>query len=73
MGKLEVNRVLFTRDGRKIGNAIISFVSVNEIKIITDYGNTVTLNNEGIFELFHEEANENVQFFVDTHKHFTAI
>ncbi len=60
-GVLQVGAQLCTRDGRKTGNGVI--VSAEEyqfrgykdilFKVLTDAGNTLTLNTAEVFELFY--------------------
>ena len=60
----DVGVVLKTRDGRKIGNAIIikSEVSKNfdglEIDIETDFGNVTTLTTKELASMFHEPTHK---------------
>jgi hypothetical protein len=60
-GLLQVGAQLSTRDGRKAGNAVIvsaeeyQFRNYKDIlfKVLTDAGNTLTLNTAEVFELFY--------------------
>lgn len=77
MRKLKLNTVLYTRDGTRIGNGIITgFTSVNLRNLInmepliiysikTDYGNEIHLKDVLIESYFYigKKANK-------THKHF---
>ena len=54
MAKYPKNTILYTKDGRLIGNAIIQEeIRVGVYRIITDYGNSVVLLESQIDELFH--------------------
>ena len=59
--KLGINTVLFTKDGRKIGNAIIiGMVDITKdmLYIIkTDYGHITNLNFEDLNEFFYFDFN----------------
>lgn len=59
-GTVEVKTVLNTRDGRRIGNAVVADVVYDVVTtevnflVATDAGNVLTLNPQEIQELFHE-------------------
>lgn len=60
---IKINTVLYTKDGRKIGNAIVNGNTHKGYMIITDHGNTAgPLIAEEIEELFYIGAVD------DTHK-----
>lgn len=50
---MELNTILFTKDGRVIGNAIVikNEGGFNEVK--TDYGNTCVMSDKEIEEVFY--------------------
>lgn len=50
---IEINTVLHTKDGRKIGNAIVIGYEGKYNVIKTDYGNKVRLTCDEIKEFFH--------------------
>lgn len=50
---LGLNTILHTKDGRKIGNAIITGRESYYWEITTDYGNKIKLTSEEIDELFY--------------------
>ena len=50
---LDINTILHTKDGRKIGNAIVTGREGYYWEITTDYGNKVRLTSEEIYELFN--------------------
>ena len=50
---LDINTILHTRDGRKIGNAIIIGREGYFWKVKTDYGNEITLTSEDIDDFFY--------------------
>ena len=50
---LDINTILYTKDGRKIGNAIVTGREGYYWEITTDYGNKVRLTSEKIDELFN--------------------
>lgn len=55
--RLQVNTLLSTRDGRDIGNAIVTAIldrtSKRRYRIKTDYGNVSVLHREEIEVFFH--------------------
>jgi len=54
MKKCGVNTVLYTKDGRKIGNAIVIGVTEDNLYIIkTDYGHVVKNSLEYLNESFY--------------------
>jgi hypothetical protein len=59
--KLDINHILYTKDGREIGNAIVihneGYGADGEIVYIikTDYGNECTLNESELCKLFYTE------------------
>jgi len=70
--KVEINTILLTKDGRRIGNAIV-IGKEGEMNVVkTDYGNQVRLTDEEIDELFHEAYEglsiEEREFLEETHK-----
>ena len=50
---LDINTILHTKDGRKIGNAIVTGREGHYWEITTDYGNKVKLTSEKIDEFFY--------------------
>jgi len=71
--KLSINDILFTRDGRKIGNAIVVGVIDSwwtyTVAIITDYGTRFTLTSGELKELFFSKTRK----ADSTHKHFQKV
>lgn len=72
----EVNTVLHTKDGRKIGNAIIIGKDDKYNIIKTDYGNECKFTDEEIKECFYiayadltEEEKAYIRETIDDHKH----
>ncbi len=72
---ISVNTILHTRDGRKIGNAIVIGEENNFFNIKTDYGNTIKLTISEINELFYiayqnlsKEENELMRTSIGEHK-----
>lgn len=55
--KLEVGTILFTKDGREIGNAIVTDVEMTStgerFLIKTDYGSVAMLSQKELGDLFH--------------------
>ena len=51
--ELKTNTILHTKDGRKIGNAIIIGKEGDYWLVKTDYGNVTRLTTEEIHELFY--------------------
>lgn len=70
---LPINTILYTQDGRKIGNAIVIGRIDSKYNIKTDYGNDVVMSLVDIFTLFHTDNpnNDDVQkeYLEKTHKH----
>lgn len=76
--RYSINTVLKTRDGRKIGNAIIigyeqglgSFLNI----IKTDYGDILSVENKFIEEMFHpvEAMSQLTQDRIKNHKHWVG-
>ena len=50
---MKKNTILFTKDGRHIGNAIVSGHQDDLVIITTDYGSVLTFSVESIKELFY--------------------
>ena len=65
--QLKLNTILHTKDGRKIGNAIITAVNKDIFEVTTDYGNKVTLTGYEIYDLFYIACND-VQEYFENHK-----
>jgi len=51
--KLYLNTILHTKDGARVGNAIVTGRAGYHWKITTDYGNTLTMTSEEIDEIFN--------------------
>ena len=66
---MKINTVLLTKDGRKIGNAIIIGKRNNYNIVKTDYGNECGLTDAEVEELFYI-ANTNL---TPTTKHKNAV
>ena len=70
---MQVNQILYTRDGRMFGNALIIEVKkLGECKAITDYGNIITLTDKELGQMFYtmEELGGLNNMAETTHKHF---
>lgn len=68
MPKLGLNQILLTKDGRKIGNAIV--IKESPLVIKTDYGTTLnSLSEKEISELFYL-ADMTEHWDVSNHKNF---
>lgn len=74
---MEKNTVLHTKDGRKIGNAIIIDNEGRFNLVKTDYGSETKLTDEEIEELFYigfeDLSEEDKLLMIETrglHKHF---
>lgn len=52
--ELFVGKQLFTRDGRKVGNAIVTRQIVDNWELETDFGNTMVFNAAEIVEFYQE-------------------
>lgn len=52
-GRFEINTILYTKDGRNVGNAIIVERKGKQHRLKTDYGNTLILSYNEINELFY--------------------
>jgi hypothetical protein len=71
-----INTVLHTKDGRKIGNAIIIGKDDKYNIVKTDYGNECKFTDEEIKECFYvaysqltDEEKEYMRETIDEHKH----
>jgi len=51
--KLDLNTILHTKDGGRVGNAIVTGRVGCHWKITTDYGNTLTMTSQEIDEFFN--------------------
>lgn len=69
--KYPVNTVLHTKDGRKIGNAIVIDHEENLNVIKTDYGNMCKFSDDRIQEFFYTDKNplDREHQIPYTHKH----
>ena len=72
MKNLKVNTVLYTKDGRKIGNAIVIYNDDSGFTVKTDYGNIVHFHEAEIDELFYTSLEditpEETELISSTHK-----
>lgn len=53
---IQVNTILKTKDGRKVGNAIVTNINIpnrGNHRVVTDYGNLMNLTESEIIGLFH--------------------
>jgi hypothetical protein len=74
MKDLHLNQVLWTKDGREIGNAIvIKIFDSGSIQIKTDYGNIVRLTKKEVDHLFYYKkeglTSEEHELISKTHKY----
>jgi len=53
MNPIKKNTVLYTKDGRRFSNAIVTVSAAGGFKIKTDYGNEVVINREAIKANFY--------------------
>ena len=51
--ELEIKTILHTKDGRKIGNAVIIGKDGYRWTVKTDYGNTLKMTSQEIHSFFH--------------------
>ena len=78
LDKLDIGTILYTKDGRKTGNAIIGEIYDDGLySIRTDYGNDCKLDIQEIRKLFYidiELSNNliDIQFARITHKNFNG-
>ncbi len=72
MKQIKMNTILYTKDGRKIGNAIVTNIIGNFYELKTDYGNSLKLNSQELRELFYSEmgglTQEDEDYLGSTHK-----
>lgn len=52
LDEIEVNTQLYTKDGRVVGNAIITWVNGDDVEYRTDYGYTVASTKQKVRENF---------------------
>jgi len=81
MHTLNINTILHTKDGSKIGNAIITARQDQYWEVTTDYGNKVRFTSKEIDNLFNiawhnyakhihgHDCNEMQQMMASDHKH----
>lgn len=74
MTHLNINQILYTKDGREIGNAIVHEIHQSgNVTIITDYGNHVRLTEDDLDSLFYWKkeglTKEDIDLIETTHKH----
>jgi len=60
---LEINQKLFTRDGRKVGNAYVVAVGENEVNVRCDDGCKTTIAISNIDKLFFLDTRVNVKIY----------
>ncbi len=71
---LKANTILYTKDGRKIGNAIITKPEGAISHVKTDYGNSLKLTSDQIYDMFYirEYFDDHEKEYVETgHKYYT--
>lgn len=81
MKELNVNSILWTKDGRKVGNAIVQKYEGSIWTIKTDYGNILNLNIQEINELFYtnrddwhvDEIKYMEEVLILEHKNYTKL
>jgi hypothetical protein len=67
-----VNTVLYTKDGRHIGNAIVIGHTGKSNIIKTDYGNKATLSDDEIKEIFHDPDDLTISAWpLPSHKNYS--
>lgn len=72
MKKLQLNTILFTKDGTKVGNGIITkVINNNKYVVLTDYGNYLNLTSDEISELFITDEDINEDFAVVEYRRYT--
>ena len=73
MKHIEVNTILYTKDGRKIGNAIVIHKMRISVEIKTDYANTLVLSLDELKELFYikkEDLTRDEEIYIsENHKY----
>ena len=80
LDELGTNCVLYTKDGRVVGNAIVLGQYEKGWFVETDYGSFMTLNTKEIKEMFHignnhlsEEERELCKIYITSHKNYSPI
>ena len=73
----EINQLLFTKDGRIIGNAIVTNGRIGKnnkayITIVTDYGNECTMSVDEVNDLFYTKQYDEVVIAQPSHKHYIS-
>ncbi len=68
MGKLKLNTTLYTKDGRRIGNAIVTGSGDDVTHIKTDYGNEASISRHVLKDLFWVGV-----VALSSHKNFVTI
>lgn len=71
MNKFKLNQLLFTKDGRKVGNAII--VNENPIHVKTDYGSLMIEWTKEELEDHFYFPDMDLHWNIEDHKHYVKI
>ena len=77
MGNIKAGAILHTKDGRKIGNAIITGLGEDGMfEVKTDYGNTVKYSQEEIdnnfWVAYTDLPDDQRQYATETHKYYST-
>lgn len=68
---MKKNQILFAKDGRTIGNAIITKILGDDNFVIkTDYGNKLTMTKKEIETLFHSPSETCSYLYSKSHKNY---
>ncbi len=73
--KYPINTILYTKDGRQVGNSIIFDYDDNLNYIIkTDYGNTLIMSEADIEASFYiQNSSELPEGYIESHKNYNPI
>lgn len=67
---MNINTILKTKDGRRVGNGIIIRELGGFYTVKTDYGNEMRLNEDEINELFYIDDSPRIDGYeIEPHKH----
>lgn len=70
---IPINTILYTKDGRKVGNAIVYGYNKDKITLRTDYGSFVTMTLKEIDDSFYGDRGPFERGKIAKHKFFKEI
>lgn len=70
---IPINTVLYTKDGRKVGNAIVYGYKKNKITLRTDYGSFISMSLKEIDDSFYGDRGPHERETQVKHKYFKEL